>query len=54
MIIKTNQVVEPCNDYCSRCTKRESLYFHKNLSLSYSDKTIEINKQTIEINKQSL
>lgn len=50
---KTNQAVEQCNDYCSRCTKRESLYFHKNLSLSYSDQTIEINKQTIKLTNRA-
>ena len=50
---KTNQVVEPCNDYCSRCKKRESLYFHKNLSLSYSDQTIEINEQTIKLTNRA-
>ena len=50
---KTNQAVRPCNDYCSRCTKRKSLYFHKNLSLSYSDQTIEINKQTIKLTNRA-
>lgn len=50
---KTNQAVRPCNDYCSRCTKRESLYFDKNLSLSYSDQTIEINKQTIKLTNRA-
>ena len=53
MINKTNQAVEPCNDYCSKCTKRESLYFHKNLSLSYSDQTIDINKQTIKLTNRA-
>ena len=50
---KTNQAVRPCNDYCSRCTKRKSLYFHKNLSLSYSDQTIDINKQTIKLTNRA-
>jgi len=50
---KTNQVVEPCNDYCSRCTKRESLDFNENLSLSYSDQTIHINDLTIKLTNRA-
>ena len=50
---KNNQAIEPCQDYCSRCSRSNSLRFHKNLSLSYNEQSVHINEKKIKLTNRA-
>ena len=48
-----NQTIEPCQDYCSKCSKSNSLRFHENLSLSYNEQSVHINEKKIKLTNRA-
>jgi DNA-binding winged helix-turn-helix (wHTH) protein len=50
---RNNQAIEPCQDYCSKCSTSNSLRFHENLSLSYNEQSVHNNEKKIKLTNRA-